>query len=85
MRSTASLAATAWDRLCPTLQVYSHPMETKHPKAKARITPEALELAQAVDSALSASGEFNHYSASHSLREIKALARVVLRHAKAAR
>lgn len=60
-------------------------METNHPKSKAPITPEALELAQAVDSTLSISGEFNHYSASHTLREIKALARAVLRHAKAAR
>lgn len=60
-------------------------MKTQHHKPKARISPKALELAQAVDSTLSASGEFNHYSASHTLREIKALARAVLRHAKAAR
>jgi len=56
-----------------------------HHKPKARIDPTALELARAVDASLSASGEFNYHSASHTLREIKTLARSVLRKAKAAR
>lgn len=62
-----------------------HLMKSKRPKPRSRINPQALALAQAVDSALSTSGEYNHFSASHSLREIKTLARAVLRQAKAAR
>lgn len=60
-------------------------MKNMHPKPKARPNPTVLELARAVDASLSASGEFNYYSASHTPREIKALARSVLRKAKAAR
>lgn len=62
-----------------------HLMKSKQPKPRSRPNPQALALAQAVNSALSTSGEYNHYSASHTLREIKALARAVLRQAKVAR
>ncbi|KAB2906892.1 MAG: hypothetical protein F9K30_24240 [Dechloromonas sp.] len=60
-------------------------MKTRHHKPKTRIDDKALELANAVDSALSVSGEINYHTASHTLREIKALARSVLRNAKAVR
>jgi hypothetical protein len=41
-------------------------------------TAAMIELAEAVDNAISSTGEFNHYTADFSLKEIKAMARAIL-------